>query len=242
MDKIFSHLILANIFSRQLENQESNNTVKPSPQKSKPSQRITIGWVVMTFLAMLVFLYASSYLTLDPEVFFSEQKLVYMVHTTMLIMHIVGAMLAIIIGPFQFLEGMRKGRLLKIHRWMGRTYLIAILVGGIGGLYMAQFAYGGLPARLGFAALGILWLFSAFKAYRHIRNKQIELHREWMTRNYALTFAGVMLRLWVPTFESFGMDFLTSYVIIAWLCWVPNLIVAELKIRRRRQNALISAT
>lgn len=210
--------------------------MKSQTIKSNSSFLKRLGWVVMTFLAVMLFLLAGRYLTLDAEVFFSEQKLVYMAHTTMLIMHIVGAMLAIIIGPFQFLEGMRKGRLLKIHRWLGRTYLIAILVGGIGGLYMAQFAYGGLPARLGFAALAILWLFSAFKAYKHIRNKQIESHREWMTRNYALTFAGVMLRLWVPTFGALGMDFLTSYVIISWLCWVPNLIVAEWVTRRRRQN------
>ena len=95
--------------------------MKSQTIKSKPSFLSRLGWVVMTFLAMLVFLFASRYLTLNPDVFFSEQKLVYMAHTTMLILHIVGAMLAIIIGPFQFLEGMRKGRLLKIHRWLGRT-------------------------------------------------------------------------------------------------------------------------
>jgi uncharacterized membrane protein len=236
MDKFFSHLILANIFSRQSENQEPKNTVKPSPQKSNSPQKITVGWVVMTFLAVMLFLLAGRYLTLDPEVFFPEQKLVYMAHTTMLIMHIVGAMLAIIIGPFQFLEGMRKGRFLKFHRWLGRIYLVGVLVGGLGGLYMAPLAYGGLPARLGFTALAILWLFSGFTAYKHIRNKRIELHREWMTRTYALTFAGVMLRLWLPTLGAIGMDLLIAYMIVAWLCWVPNLIAAELIIRRHRKN------
>src|SRR5690349_3103454 len=195
-----------------------------------------LGWVVMTFLALMVFLYASRYLSMDPEVFFPEQKLVYLAHTTMLWFHIVGAMLAIILGPFQFLDGMRKGRFLKVHRWLGRIYLIAILIGGIGGLYMAPLAYGGLVSRSGFTALALLWLFSAFKAYQHIRNKEIESHREWMTRNYALTFAGVMLRLWLPTFGAIGIDFMAGYIVIAWLCWVPNLMVAEWIIRRRRQQ------
>lgn len=195
------------------------------------------GWSIMLFLALLLFLVASRYLTLNPDVFFSEQKLVYMAHTTMIVLHVAGAMLAIIIGPFQFLEGMRKGRLLKVHRWLGRTYLIGVLVGGLAGLYMATLSYGGMISHLGFASLAILWLFSGFMAYKHIRNKNLELHREWMTRNYALTFAGVTLRLWLPIFGGFGIEFLTGYLIVSWLCWIPNLFVAQwIIIKRRRES------
>jgi uncharacterized membrane protein len=193
-----------------------------------------IGWGLMTFLAGLVFLYAASYLTLDPDNYFPEQKLVYMLHTTGLLMHIVGAMLAVILGPFQFLPRSRSRRFLNVHRWLGRTYLIAVLVGGLGGLYMAPLSYGGLTTHLGFASLGILWLVSGWKAYRHIRHKEIESHREWMMRNYALTFAGVMLRVWMPLSGAVGLEFLPSYLVVAWLCWVPNLLVAEWMIRRRR--------
>jgi uncharacterized membrane protein len=193
-----------------------------------------IGWSVMTFLAALVFLYAASYLTLDPDNFFPEQKVVYMMHTTALLMHIVGAMLAVILGPFQFLPRSRSRRFLNVHRWLGRTYLIAVLVGGLGGLYMAPLSYGGITTHLGFASLGILWLFSGWKAYRHIRRREIESHREWMMRNYALTFAGVMLRVWMPLSGAVGLAFLPSYIVVAWLCWVPNLLVAEWMIRRRR--------
>lgn len=195
-----------------------------------------IGWVVMTFLAMFLFLIASRYLTLNPEVYFPEQKLVYMANTMMIVLHVAGAMLAIMIGPFQFLEKMKKGRLLKIHRWLGRTYLIGVLVGGLAGLYMATLSYGGMVTHLGFASLAILWLFSGFMAYRHIRKKNFELHRDWMIRNYALTFAGVMLRLWIPILGGFGLDFLSGYMIVAWLCWIPNLFVAEWVIIRKRKS------
>ena len=192
------------------------------------------GWGLMTLLAGLVFLYAGSYLSLDPDVFFPEQKAVYMLHTTGLLMHIEGAMLAVILGPFQFLPRSRSRRFLNVHRWLGRTYLIAVLVGGLGGLYMAPLSYGGLTTHLGFASLGLLWLFSGWKAYRHIRRREIEPHREWMMRNYALTFAGVMLRLYMPLSVAMGLAFLPSYIVVAWLCWVPNLLVAEWMIRRRR--------
>ena len=55
------------------------------------------------FLALLMFILAGRYLTLNPEEYFPEQKAVYIAHTTGLLIHIIGAMLTVIIGPFQFL-------------------------------------------------------------------------------------------------------------------------------------------
>jgi Predicted membrane protein (DUF2306) len=186
----------------------------------------------MLLLALLLFVIASSYLTVNPEVYFPQQRAVYIAHTFGIISHIVGAMLAIIMGPFQFLPALRKGRFLKVHRWLGRIYLSGVLVGGLGGLYMAFLAYGGLVAKLGFATLAMLWLFSAFMAYQHIRHKEIQQHKEWMIRNYAMTFGAVTLRLWLGIFQAVGLEFITGYMIVAWLAWIPNLLVAEWMVRR----------
>jgi hypothetical protein len=49
-----------------------------------------------------------------------------------------------------------------------------------------------------------------------------------MVRNFALTFAAVTLRLWLPGSVLSGVPFEVAYPIVAWLCWVPNLVVAEL--------------
>jgi uncharacterized membrane protein len=141
--------------------------------------------------------------------------------------------LALALGPFQFLPRLRARRP-ALHRWMGRLYLIAILLGGTGGLYMATMAWGGIPARLGFGVLALLWLGSGFLAYRSIRAGHVAVHRQWMIRNYALTFAAVTLRLQLPLSGLLGLDFTTSYAVIAWTCWLPNLLFAEWLIRRRR--------
>ena len=203
----------------------------------KPSPAKKLGWTFLLLMAVFPVLFSLGYLSMNPENFnFAAQKAVYAAHITILTVHIVASMLAILIGPFQFLPGIRKGRLLKVHRWLGRTYLLSILFGGLSGLYMAQFAYGGTVSHLGFGALAILWLYSGFMAYRHIRNKDIEGHRQWMIRNYALTFAGTMLRVWVPTSDALGLDFLMAYRVIAWMCWVPNLLGAEWIIRRARRD------
>jgi uncharacterized membrane protein len=201
-------------------------------RKLGPGQKI--GWAFLLLLAIFPVVVSSGYLSMDPENFFEQQRAVYVAHLAMLMTHIVGSMLAILIGPFQFLPGLRKGRWLRVHRWLGRTYLLSILFGGVGGLYMAQFAHGGIISRVGFGVLASLWLYSGYRAYQHIRNKDIEAHRQWMIRNYALTFAGVMLRIWVPVTAGIGADFTTAYLIIAWACWVPNLLVAQWIIRRTR--------
>jgi len=204
-------------------------------QPRKLSMGKAIGWVFLLLMATMPVLVSLGYLTLDPDNFpFTQQKAVYTAHMTMLITHIIASMLAILIGPFQYLPGLRKGRWLKVHRWLGRTYLLSVLFGGLSGLYMAQFAHGGIITELGFGTLAVLWLYSGTRAYRHIRNKDLEAHRRWMIRNYALTFAGVMLRVWVPLSIGLGADFTTAYIIIGWACWVPNLFVAEWIIRRTR--------
>jgi uncharacterized membrane protein len=204
----------------------------------KPTLRKKVGWAFLLLMAAYPVLFSLGYLTLNPADFsFTEQTAVYLAHHGVLMVHIVAAMLAILIGPFQFLPRLRTGRLLKIHHWLGRAYLVSVLAGGLSGLYMAQFGYGGLITELGFATLAILWLYSGYRAYKHIRNREIEEHRQWMIRNYALTFAGTMLRVWVPVLVGgVGVDFTVGYILIAWLCWVPNLLVAEWIIRRSRRN------
>ena len=210
----------------------------PIVQSRKPSLGKQIGWVVLLLMAVYPVLLSTGYLTLKPEdILFIEQKAVYLAHHALLMIHIVASMLAILIGPFQFLPKLRKGRLLKFHRWLGRAYLLSVLFGGLGGLYMAQFGYGGLITELGFATLAILWLYSGAMAYKQIRNKQIEAHHQWMIRNFALTLAGTMLRVWMPiSVAGIGIEFIMAYRAIAWMCWVPNLLIAEWIIRRSRSS------
>ena len=90
------------------------------------------------------------------------------------------------------------------------------------------------------SSLALLWLFPGLMAYLAIRRRDIERHRRWMIRNFSLTFAAVTLRIYIPLSFVAGVPFEDSYPLIAWLCWVPNLLVAEwvIKNRRRRLSGL----
>jgi uncharacterized membrane protein len=153
-------------------------------------------------------------------------------HRLGLYAHVFGAVFALALGPFQFSARLRARRL-ALHRWLGRLYLgVGVLIGGTAGLYMAVHAFGGLAAQLGFGCLALAWLYSGARAYAAIRARDIATHRRWMVRNFALTFAAVTLRLYLPVGMASGAAFELAYPAIAWLCWVPNLIVAELLFNR----------
>jgi uncharacterized membrane protein len=148
--------------------------------------------------------------------------------------HAFAAAVALALGPFQF-SGRLRTRHLSLHRWLGRIYLgVGVLVGGISGLYMAAHAFGGPAARLGFGCLALAWLYTGARAYLAIRARDIAAHRRWMVRNFALAFAAVTLRLWVPASFAAGLEFAVAYAVIAWLCWVPNVAAAELWLNRAR--------
>jgi uncharacterized membrane protein len=141
--------------------------------------------------------------------------------------HVLGSGVALLIGGFQFLPRLRARRL-GMHRWLGRCYLIAVLFGGIGGIMLAGRAEGGLSGQAGFFLLGVAWLVSGWQAYAAVRRGDVQAHRVWMIRNFALTFAAVTLRLYLGIATgALGIAFDAFYPLVAWLCWVPNLIIAE---------------
>jgi len=118
---------------------------------------------------------------------------------------------------------------------MGRVYLTAVLIGGTGGFMLATMAVGGLVARVGFVLLAALWLYSGTQAYLAIRRGDVENHRQWMVRNFSLTFAAVTLRIHLGILTAgFGYSFDEAYPTVAWLSWVPNLVIAEWFLVRRR--------
>lgn len=140
---------------------------------------------------------------------------------------------ALLLGPTQFLPRLRLTRP-RLHRWMGRTYIFACLTGGSAGLALALGSTAGPIARAGFAALALTWMVITAMAWRMALHRRFDDHRRWMIRSFALTFAAVTLRLYMPAALILGLDPLESYRAIAWLCWAPNLIAAEVYLARGR--------
>jgi uncharacterized membrane protein len=215
-------------------------------------------WMGIAFaLALLISAYAIvQFVVLSPksagmvQLHLLDKEFPYEQWVNFLYLHAVGSAIALAVGPLLFSTRLR-AKHLRLHRRLGKLYIVSIGVGGGSGLYLSFEALGGWMSQAGFLALDILWLTATYIGYKQIRQKRLEEHREWMLRSYALTFAGVTLRFWVAllgvltipleNFSQFELlldDLNRMYRIDAWLCWVPNLIFAEWLIRRRRKSRI----
>jgi len=210
----------------------SQLTIFPRPSASKPSSRFkTPLWWLMLVMSLAVVAYGTRYFI------FPTTDRHFSLHLCPLRLHIAGGIGALLAGPWQFLEKLRN-RALNLHRWFGRFYLLSVALGSIAGLAMASVSSEGLPTHLGFGILAVFWFFTGLQAYRAIRRGEIPSHRQWMIRNFALSLAAVTLRTYMPLMLlALHWSFHVSYTIVSWLCWLPNLLIAEWMIHRESIRA-----
>jgi uncharacterized membrane protein len=195
-----------------------------------------VSWTVFVVLALVIGLYPLIYFFVDGKIGLLESKSDELQGNIVWNMgfygHILLGGLALLVGWVQFSKKLRNANL-KRHRAIGKVYVLAVLISGICSLYIGFYANGGIIASLGFISLGTVWLFTTVKAYIAARNKNFTLHKGFMIYSYAACFAAVTLRIWLPLLSMVFDDFITAYRIVAWLCWVPNMVFAFFWVRKR---------
>ncbi len=195
-----------------------------------------VTWFVFVILAIVVGLYPLMYIFFDREFGLlaskSESLLSNVFWNIGFYGHILFGGIALLIGWMQFSKKMRTSNLNR-HRLIGKIYVGSALISGVCGIGIGFFATGGVIASLGFILLGIFWLYATNTAYKAVRSGDIEMHQGFMIYSYALCFAAVTLRVWLPLLTIAFGDFVSAYRIVAWLCWVPNLIFAYFWVRRK---------
>lgn len=140
--------------------------------------------------------------------------------------HVIFGSVALLTGPWQFFKRFRNKQI-KLHRTLGKIYIISCLLGSISGFGIAFFASGGIVGKLGFMAAAVFWFHLTFMAYRKIIVKDIPAHEKWMISSFAMTFAAVTLRMWLGILIGlFDLSYINAYTTVAWLSWIPNLLVA----------------
>lgn len=186
----------------------------------------TLSWYLMTFLAVGIGLYALGNVAMPAIRQGFVIDMIANSTATGTLLHFLMGGVVIIVGAFQFNASFR-AKYLHIHRICGRIYVVGCLVGGCAGLYLAFYSTGGIVSHWGFGMLAVAWIVTTTMAYRHIRAGNVRIHQDWMIRSYALTLAAVTLRIYLPISQIAGYEFVDAYRAIAWMCWVPNLIIAE---------------
>ena len=193
-------------------------------------------WIIVIILAISIGLYPSIYFIIDRKFGLLNTKTEYILSNIFwniaFYTHIIFGAISLLIGWIGFSEKIRANNL-NIHKKIGKTYIVSVLLSSLAGIYIGFFATSGIVSSIGFISLGILWFYITLMAFIHIKNKKIVLHQKFMIYSYALCFAAVTLRIWMPLMIYICQDFDTGYKIASWLCWLPNIIIAYFIIKKQ---------
>ena len=190
-----------------------------------------VAWLLLLLLATAIGLFSLRYGL--PEVPAPADLPSFVSHSQWLVAHAVSASVALILGPWQLVPRLRRWSLAS-HRWTGRAYGLAVLVGGVTAFPVATNAAHGSVSSLGFMVLGVAWLATTVVGIARAMQGRVPEHRRWMVRSYALAAAAITLRLMLGASKALDLPMHVAYPAIAWLCWVPNWLAVEAWLRGPR--------
>ena len=89
-------------------------------------------------------------------------------HPWLTLLHLAGGFLFMVIGPMQFMAGIRN-RWRRFHRVCGRIYIVCALLAGTMALIFVPVlpVFGTFTAKVAVIFAGLLFLFSIIKGYVH---------------------------------------------------------------------------
>jgi hypothetical protein len=195
---------------------------------------------IMLFFVYLMARISIPYFSFRYDVGFllTKQKLIHIsVWRQAFYIHVATGTFVLLIGIFQFVKPIIRA-MPWVHRLLGKVYVILILFfTAPAGFVMALFANGGIWAKVSFTITAILWWVFTFLAYHYARKSDFRKHLAYMYRSYALTLTAISLRLYVLILPHYiHLHSTQMYALVAWLSWIPNLLVAEILIRNHRLN------
>lgn len=154
---------------------------------------------------------------------------------TVTLLHVVPAALFMLLAPLQFSRRIRS-RHRRWHRWSGRALVALALPIGLSGLFFGLvMPFAGLRESSAIALFGALFLFATGRAFVAIRARDVERHREWMIRMFAVAIGVSVVRLVGSVWAAItlqGPDAWFGYSV--WTGFGVTVAAAELWIRRTR--------
>ena len=148
----------------------------------------------------------------------------------MTLLHIVPSLLFVLLVPLQFVSSLRR-RCARLHRWIGRVTLCLGVVIGISALWLSGHPVGGMVEGSATILFGCLFLFCLGKAWWHIRNRRVELHREWVTRMVGIALGVATTRpvmaVFFATSRLTGLTPRQFFGPAMWLGFISTYLAAE---------------
>lgn len=192
-------------------------------------------YVMLAFFSFLMIRITLPYFNFDLKTGFLAIKQSYIgnpIWVAAFYTHVITSCFLLLAGFTQFSSRLLN-RYPQLHRRLGKMYVFILLfLSGPAGFIMALLANGGFYSRIGFTLLSVLWLTFTALGWFYAAKRDFKKHRIFMIRSFALTVSALTLRLWKPLIVlAFAPNPMDVYRIVAWLGWIPNLLIAEWIIR-----------
>lgn len=141
-------------------------------------------------------------------------------------LHGIGGATALTLGAMQFSTRLRQ-HYPALHRLLGRFYFGGVMVAAAVAVYLA-FTHALAIMATETTVQGSLWTLTTSMAVCAARNKNFEVHKQWMMRSYAITLIFVVGRIILalplaPTTDK-GAERL-AWILIVCALIVPQLII-----------------
>ena len=168
-----------------------------------------------------------------PESFES----LYVGHPALTLAHVVPGILFMVLGPLQFVPGVRR-RWLTFHRWSGRVFLASSAVIAYSALHLVfTRSFGGALETSATVVFTAVFVFSLGKALRHVLRRELGRHREWMLRGFAIGLGVATIRPVVAVLQLVGVvGFDRALGLGFWIALTLHLAAAEAWIRWTRPS------
>lgn len=194
-----------------------------------------------TTLIGLVLLAASGFFIFHARHLFTSAPAVlgkYQPVKWLLWLHISCGAVTLLTGPFLLWDNFR-ARYLRLHRGMGLAYVVAVAISGLCAVWLsATTAYQvNRPYAFSLHVWVAVWLCSTGFAFVAIKQRRIQLHKEWMMRSYLVTFAFVLsaLLLKVPVVQRLG-SFEEISPSLFWVAWAVPLFLYDVRLSLARKT------
>ncbi len=159
----------------------------------------------------------------------------YVDHPAWTLVHVVAGFFFMTLGPLQFVVRVRN-RWPRFHRWCGRLFLLASVVGVVSALAFVSVLplFGSFSTRVAVIFASILFCIALWQGYRTARARNFVRHREWMIRVFAIGLGISTFRVLIPLLMVCGATFVEAWDSVVWLGFGINAVVAETWINMTR--------
>lgn len=162
----------------------------------------------------------------------------------MTLLHVIPSLAFIVLVPLQFVATLRT-RHPRLHRWSGRVIVLLGLVIGASALWLSAHPVGGIVEAAATVLFGCFFLFSLGKAWWHIRNGRVDLHRKWATRMTAIALGVAATRpimaIFFATSTLTGLTPPQFFGPAMWLGFLSTCLAGETWIKSQKPSAHFAA-